>query len=129
MNTTLHAFLIEDDAHSLVAIGSLLDELGIAYKRNTTGANVALQLQDMQPRPDFILLNLDLPEGDAFAICRELRASPCTQAIPIIALTAHTIAGDREKTLAAGCDDYSTKPVDFPQLLTKIQALLKMEAA
>lgn len=72
---------------------------------------------------------MSLPVVDGWQAARQLKASADTQAIPIIALTAHAIAGDREKTLAAGCDDYSTKPVDFPQLLTKIQALLKMEAA
>lgn len=64
---------------------------------------------------------------DGWQAARQLKAIPETQPIPIIALTAHAIAGDREKTLAAGCDDYSTKPVDFPQLLVKIQALLKKE--
>lgn len=125
MNTTLHAFVIEDDAHSLVAIGSLLDELGIAYKRNTTGANVVRQLQEMQPWPDFILLNLDLPEGDAFAICRELRASPCTQTIPIIAVADNFPPEMLRAVRAGGFDAYVLKPLPrrcFSQCLQRVIA-------
>jgi CheY-like chemotaxis protein len=80
-------------------------------------------------KPDLILLDMSLPVIDGWQAARQLKATVETQAIPIIALTAHAIAGDREKTLAAGCDDYSTKPVDFPQLLAKIQILLNRERA
>jgi CheY-like chemotaxis protein len=80
-------------------------------------------------RPDLILLDMSLPVIDGWQVAKQLKAAAETQAIPIIALTAHAIAGDREKTLAAGCDDYTTKPVDFPQLLTKIQMLLTKERA
>jgi CheY-like chemotaxis protein len=78
-------------------------------------------------RPDLVLMDMSLPVMDGWQAAKQLKATIETQAIPIIALTAHAIAGDREKTLAAGCDDYSTKPVDFPQLLNKIQALLNRE--
>lgn len=125
MNTTLHAFVIEDDAHSLVAIGSLLDELGIAYKRNTTGANVARQLQEMRPWPDFILLNIDLPDGDAFAICRELRAFPCTQTIPIIAVADDFSPEMLKAVRAGGFDAYVLKPLPrrcFSQCLQRVIA-------
>lgn len=125
MNMTLHAFVIEDDAHSLVAIGSLLDELGIAYKRNTTGANVVRQLQEMQPRPDFILLNLDLPEGDALAICRELRASPCAQIIPIIAIADDFSPEMLKAVRAGGFSAYVFKPLPrrcFGQCLQRVIA-------
>jgi CheY-like chemotaxis protein len=74
--------------------------------------------------PELILMDMSLPVMDGWQATRKLKADELTSTIPVIALTAHAIAGDREKTLAAGCDDYSTKPVDFPQLLIKIQTLL-----
>ncbi|MFN8454941.1 MAG: response regulator [Anaerolineae bacterium] len=78
-----------------------------------------------QETPALILMDMSLPVLDGWQATRKLKADAATAAIPVIALTAHTISGDREKTLAAGCDDYSTKPVDFPQLLLKIQTLLQ----
>lgn len=75
--------------------------------------------------PELILMDMSLPVMDGWQATRKLKTDELTSTIPVIALTAHAIAGDREKTLAAGCDDYSTKPVDFPQLLLKIQTLLK----
>jgi CheY-like chemotaxis protein len=67
---------------------------------------------------------MSLPVIDGWEAARRLKASPSTATVPIIALTAHAMAGDREKALAAGCDDYDAKPVDFPQLVAKIDALL-----
>ena len=74
--------------------------------------------------PDLILLDMSLPVIDGWEAARRLKASPATSKVPVIALTAHAMSGDREKALAAGCDDYDTKPVDFGQLLVKIQAML-----
>ncbi len=80
--------------------------------------------------PDIILLDMNLPVLDGWTVAGRLRAEGATARIPIIAVTAHAMAGDRSKAMAAGCDDYHPKPVDFPLLLTQIDAaLLRAEEA
>lgn len=76
-------------------------------------------------RPDLILMDLGLPVLDGWTAARRLKEAPDTKAIPIIALSAHTMPGDRERALAAGCDEYDPKPVNFERLLAKIEALLQ----
>ncbi|MEP6671573.1 MAG: response regulator [Chthoniobacter sp.] len=74
--------------------------------------------------PDLILMDMSLPVLDGWESTRRLKQAPATQGIPVLALTAHAMAGERDKALAAGCNDYDTKPVDFVRLLGKIESLL-----
>jgi CheY-like chemotaxis protein len=74
--------------------------------------------------PDLILMDLDLPVIDGWEATRRIKAGDGTKRIPVIALTAHAMVGDRDSAMQAGCDDFDTKPVDFPRLLSKIEAML-----
>jgi CheY-like chemotaxis protein len=74
--------------------------------------------------PALILMDMSLPGLDGWEATRQLKSLPETRGVPVIALTAHAMAGDREKAIAAGCDDFDTKPVDLARLLEKIEALL-----
>ena len=83
----------------------------------------------MSQLPDLILMDMSLPVIDGWEATRQIRANDATRKIPVIALTAHAMAGDREKAVEAGCDDYDTKPVEITRLLGKITALLATKAA
>ena len=78
--------------------------------------------------PDLVVMDLSLPGIDGWEATRQLKAAEETRRVPVLALTAHAMAGDREKALAAGCDDFDTKPVDLPRLVGKIEALLGGES-
>jgi two-component system cell cycle response regulator DivK len=88
------------------------------------GVDMAISL-----RPDLILMDMSLPVIDGWEATRQIRANDVARKIPVIALTAHAMAGDREKAMEAGCDDYDTKPVEMERLLGKIAALLATKAA
>ena len=77
--------------------------------------------------PALVLMDMSLPGIDGWEVTRQLKASPETRGIPVIGLTAHAMAGDRDKALAAGCDDFDTKPVELTRLLEKIEALLRQD--
>jgi CheY-like chemotaxis protein len=78
-------------------------------------------------RIDLVLLDMNLPQIDGWEVARQLKADESTRSLPVIAVTAHAMVGDREKALLAGCDEYVTKPLDFSILLEKIEALLCKE--
>src|SRR5215475_2890860 len=79
--------------------------------------------------PDLILMDLNLPEIDGWEATRRLKADPATRDIPVIALSAHALVGEREKALAAGCDDFDTKPIEFDRLLAKIEQALARKSS
>lgn len=93
-------------------------QVGLAHD-GEAGVNSAVASQ-----PELILLDMNLPVMDGWTAARQLKSDPQTRAIPIIALTAHAMAGDRDKTIQAGCDDYHPKPIDFARLLEQIDTLL-----
>lgn len=90
---------------------------------NAADGEQALRLASAEP-PDLILMDINLPGMDGWEATRRIRADELTASIPIIALTAHAMTGDREKTIGAGCDEYETKPVNFESLLSKMETLL-----
>ena len=118
---------VEDNEDNVYVVRQRLTRAGYAVQVAADGEQgLAMVAAD---RPDLILMDLSLPGIDVWEVTRRLKASPDTRHIPIIALTAHAMTGDREKALAAGCDDYDSKPVDFDRLRAKIQALLPGDRA
>lgn len=113
---------IEDNEDNLYMLTRRLRRCGFSVSVATDGAQgVAMARDDV---PALILMDMSLPVLDGWEATRELKAAPETRTVPIIALTAHAMTGEREKALAAGCDDYDTKPIDFKRLLDKIDRLL-----
>ncbi|MCC2664761.1 MAG: response regulator [Geminicoccaceae bacterium] len=116
---------VEDNEDNIYMLRRRLERQGIEVIVAGDGAEGIASAR--REHPDLILMDLSLPVIDGWEAARRLKGSPDTQAIPIIALSAHAMTGDRERALAAGCDDYDTKPVDFRALLAKIQALLPQD--
>jgi CheY-like chemotaxis protein len=114
--------LVEDNEMNLDMLSRRLERRGFEILVAMDGAQ-GVDIAKTQ-MPDLILMDMSLPVMDGWEATRRLKADPQTQPIPIIALTAHAIAGDREKCLAAGCDEYESKPVKFPRLLEKIEQIL-----
>jgi len=115
--------LVEDNEMNRDMLSRRLERKGFEVVMAPDGQQgVALATSEA---PDLILMDMSLPVVDGWEATRRVKADDATRGIPVIALTAHAMVGDREKALNAGCDDYDTKPVDFPRLLGKIELLLQ----
>jgi CheY-like chemotaxis protein len=113
---------VEDNDDNVYMLKARLTRAGFVVVVATDGAQgVAMAGSE---RPDVILMDLSLPVIDGWEAARRIKAAPETSCIPIIALTAHAMAGDEEKALAAGCNDFDTKPVEIERLLRKIHGLV-----
>jgi two-component system, cell cycle response regulator DivK len=114
--------IVEDNEENRDALSRRLQRRGFEIVMAADGkAGVAMAQTE---KPDLVLMDMNMPELDGWEATRQIRAAPETQTLPVIALTAHAMSGDRDRALEAGCADYHTKPVDFPKLLTQIEALL-----
>ncbi len=114
--------LVEDNEMNRDMLSRRLIRHGYEVLLAVDGAEGLAMAQEHTP--DLILMDMSLPILDGWEATRALRANPATQSIPVIALTAHAMEGERSKALAAGCDDFYTKPVDLPRLLEKIEQRL-----
>ena len=114
---------VEDSEDNMFALHKRLSLAGLEVKVATNGETGVDWAKTLLP--DLIVMDLKLPRLDGWEATRRLKADPATRDIPIIALSAHAMAGDREKAFAAGCDDFATKPIGFENLVKKINALLK----
>jgi two-component system, cell cycle response regulator DivK len=114
--------LVEDNEMNREMLSRRLVRKG--YTVRTAGDAQAVDDEIARRTPDLILMDISLPGKDGHQITRELKANPQTASIPIIALTAHAMSTDRDKALAAGCDEYDTKPVELPRLIEKINLVL-----
>jgi CheY-like chemotaxis protein len=114
--------LVEDNEMNRDMLSRRLAKRGFEVVMAVDGAEGVSMARSAAP--DLILMDMSLPVMDGWTATRVLKADVATRGIPVIGLTAHAMAGDREKCLEAGCDEYDTKPVDFPRLLEKIQVQL-----
>ena len=119
---SLKVLLVEDNALNRDMLSRRLGRAGFTV---ITAEDGAAALDEMRASmPDAVLLDMNLPIKDGWTVASEAKQDPALATIPIIALTAHAMEADRQKALSAGCDDYATKPIDFPALVAKLEALL-----
>ncbi len=119
--------LVEDNEMNRDMLSRRLQRKGYEVVMAVDGGQ-GVEMAQVQA-PDLILMDMSLPVIDGWEATRRLKANPQTQAIPVIALTAHAMAGDRDKAVEAGCNDYDTKPIELPRLLQKIEALLQAKSS
>ncbi|MEL6248716.1 MAG: response regulator [Cyanobacteria bacterium J06554_6] len=114
--------LVEDNEMNRDMLARRLRKIGYEVEIAVNGQEGVIKAT--QDRPDIVLMDMSLPVMDGWEATRNLKANPDTQQIPVIALTAHAMASDREKAMAAGCDEYDTKPIDWSRLMGKVDALI-----
>lgn len=117
----MKVLIVEDNEMNRDMLSRRLERRGFTVLIAVDGAEgVAMTKTEL---PAVVLMDMSLPVMNGWEATRAIRADDATEAIPVIALTAHSMPGDREKAMEAGCDDYDTKPVDLPRLLAKMAAL------
>ena len=121
--TVAKILLVEDNEMNRDMLSRRLERKGYQVVMAVDGG-AGVQMASSE-KPDLILMDMSLPVLNGWEATRQIKADPETRAIPVIALTAHAMATDREKALQAGCEDYDTKPIELPRLLEKMEALLK----
>ena len=122
LESMTHILLVEDNEMNRDMLSRRLERKGFEITIAVDGEEGVAKA--LSVKPDLILMDMSLPKIDGWEATRQVKANPETASIPIIALTAHAMAEDREKALAAGCDEYDTKPFELPRLLEKIQGML-----
>ena len=118
---------VEDNDDNVYVVRNRLTRDGYKVLIATDGEQAVAMAADEQP--DLVLMDLSLPVLDGWEATRRIKAAPQSRHIPVVALTAHAMAGDREKAMAAGCDDFDTKPLELKRLLEKIRALMPASSA
>ncbi|MBF0098320.1 MAG: response regulator [Magnetococcales bacterium] len=119
--------LVEDNEMNRDMLSRRLQRKGFEVLMAEDGAQGLAMAQSSGP--DLILMDMSLPVLDGWEATRRLKADPVLAGVPVIALTAHAMEGDREQALAAGCDDYDSKPIELPRLLEKMERLLQARSA
>ena len=118
----MNLLLVEDHEEIWDFLSRRLKRRGFEVTVATDGQEGLDQARAL--KPDVMLLDMNLPTLDGWSVAKELKADAATAGIPIIALTAHAMSGDKERALAAGCDDYHPKPIDFSRLVGQIEAIV-----
>lgn len=118
--------VVEDNMENRDSLSRRLERRGFTVVTAADG-RIGVEAATAE-HPDLILMDMNMPELDGWEATRQIKALPATAAVPVIALTAHAMTGDRERAIEAGCIDYHTKPIEFAKLMAQIEALLPKQA-